>query len=93
MEYEKAVTRHAKERIQQRQIPLGIVELITTFGESIQAKDGARKYGLANQSLKKIRSLYGHGVAKALNQFRSVYVVEADGRVITTAYAKHPLFN
>jgi hypothetical protein len=88
-----ASTTHALERMQQRQIPMGIVDLITTFGESINAGDGARKYALANKSLKKIRRVYGHGIAKAMHSFRLVYVVEADGKIITTAFSKRPLFN
>jgi hypothetical protein len=86
-------TQHAVDRMQQRQIPTGIVDFITTFGVSINAGKGARKYVFANNSIKNIRRSYGHGVAKAMSRFMSAYVVEVDGKIITAAFSNRPLLS
>jgi hypothetical protein len=93
MIHTSAFTKHASLRAVERQIPLGIIDLILEFGECIKARSGTRKYGLAGKGLKAIRQIYGQEIAKAVNKFRSACVIEADGKIITVVFEKKPLFN
>ena len=88
-------TRHAKDRSGARAIPEMITELIIEYGASRDAGDGARKYALTKESLSHLRRRAGRGIAKALSFYRdrNAYVVACGDRIITVAYANHPLFN
>lgn len=85
-------TTHASVRMQQREIPPGIIDIIITYGRARDAGNGASKHGLAKKSLRDIRRIYGPGVADALKPFRRAYVVAAGGKVITAAFAQQPIF-
>lgn len=87
-----SLTHHAQDRSAARAIPVGVIDLILAYGESRSARDGARKHAFSGESLRRIRRDYGCEVAKALAAFRSAYVVEIDGKTITAAFARNPLF-
>ncbi|AUN29640.1 hypothetical protein [Niveispirillum cyanobacteriorum] len=87
------ITRHARERTTARAIPPLIVEMIVEFGDSCDAGDGARKYALSKEGMRRLRRYAGHAVADEANRFRSrnAYVVAAHGRVVTAAFSSKPI--
>jgi hypothetical protein len=86
-------SRHAKERAAQRTIPPMVAEIIIEYGDSRDAGDGALKYTLTKRSMRELRQRAGREITKALDSYRSqnAYVVANRGRIITLAYANHPL--
>jgi hypothetical protein len=86
------VSHHAQQRMQQQNIPAGIVDLIMEFGHSRNAGDGARKHTLTKESFRAIRRSYGREVADAMNRYRRAYIVAAGDKIITAAFANQPLF-
>lgn len=86
------MTRHARQRTQQRGIPNGIVDLIIDFGRSCAAGDGARRYALGKDGLRAIRRSFGPRFADAADRYRNAYVVVAGDKIITAAFANHPIF-
>lgn len=92
--YPFKISLHARQRMQQRNIPSGIVDMIMDFGSSRDGGDGTRKHGLTKESLREIRRSYGRDIANAMNRYRRVYVVAAGGgKIITAAFANQPLFS
>jgi hypothetical protein len=89
------VTRHARARSSARTIPPMIAEIILEFGQSCDAGEGARKYCLTKRSMRDIRRAAGRSIASAVAPFRNrnTYVVAAAGRIITVAYASHPILD
>lgn len=86
-------TIHALKRIQERCIPLPVVELIVSYGTSRNAGHGARKFGLDKSALTEIREDFGKTYSRKLERFRNAYVVSCDGKIITTAFANSPIFH
>lgn len=68
-------TRHAKERCQERGIPLSVVELIVEFGTPEEQSDGTCKYELRERDRK-----------AAIRQLRQKlqYLEEAAGKAVIT---------
>lgn len=64
-------TRHARERSSSRSIPPMIAELIIEFGDSREAGDGARKYALTKDGMRRLRRFAGHAVADAVASYRN----------------------
>ncbi|MGH7090567.1 MAG: hypothetical protein ACREFQ_16860 [Stellaceae bacterium] len=85
-------TRHAWQRMQQRSIPSGVVDLILEYGHEAEAGEGASRFALDKDSLRAIRRSFGTQFADALNRYRSAYVVANGERVITAAFASRPIF-
>ena len=90
---ETCLTRHARDRITARSVPAGVIDIILAYGESCPGRDGARKYALSGDSLHQIRRVFGREITKAFGRYRTAYVVEAEGRIITVAYGRQPLFS
>lgn len=86
------ITRHARQRTQQRGIPNGIIDLIIDFGRSCDAGDGACRYALAKDSLRAIRRSYGSQFADAASRYRCAYVVMVGNKIITAAFSNQPIF-
>ncbi|MGD9924616.1 MAG: hypothetical protein AB7V13_24685 [Pseudorhodoplanes sp.] len=88
-----AMTAHARERSAERSIPPMIAEMIIDFGESCDAGNGARKYGLTRDSMRLLRRAAGREIAKVVDRYRSrnAYVVAANGCIVTLAYASRPI--
>jgi hypothetical protein len=87
------LTRHASGRSAARTISPAIIDVILSYGFSRPARDEARKIALSRTSLSEIRRDYGPEFSKEIGVFRSVYVVEASGCVITVARSRKPLFH
>lgn len=87
------VTQHARHRSEQRSIPHPVIGLILDYGDSLDAGDGARKFALSKSSLRALRRDYGALASNQLDHFRKAYVVASEGRVITAAFARRPLFH
>ena len=85
-------TRHARDRMSDRVIPEGVVDMIVDFGERHAARDGAEKIALTKASMKQIRQYFGPTISDAMSQYRKAYVVLADGGVVTAAFAPQPIF-
>jgi hypothetical protein len=94
MEFAYDLTRHARDRSTERTIPPFVADAIITYGRSMEAGDGARKYALTKDSMRELRRIAGHSITKILGTYRSrnAYVVVAGSRIITVAFASRPLF-
>ena len=94
MQIHHRMTRHGRERSTGRRIPPGIAEMILAYGESRDARDGARKYGLSAGSMAELRRDYGPELPKILEPYRrrGAFVVAAADRIVTVAFAGKPLF-
>lgn len=86
-------TRHARHRAEQRAIPGAVIGLILDYGECCEAGEGARKFALSKASLRALRRDLGVQAPGNLERFRKAYVVAAEGRVVTVAFARRPLFH
>lgn len=81
-----SITKHASTRMQQRGIPLLVVELIMTFGASEPAGSGTQKFFLDKRARHKVKSFAGT-LASAIEPLLDAYVLVSDqGTVITTAH-------
>jgi hypothetical protein len=87
------LTRHAADRAAQRSIPAEVIDLILTYGESRDAGDGARKYGLSRHGLREVRKDRATQACTKLDHFRHVYVVTNGEMIITAAFASKPIFH
>src|SRR5438128_350907 len=94
MEKAYQFTRHAHQRSAERNIPPFVVDVIITYGRSVDAGDGARKYALTKECMGELRHFMGRGIAKTIDTYRrrNAYVVALRGVVLTAAYASKPLF-
>jgi hypothetical protein len=90
--YGQDFTHHARQRMQQRAIPPGVVELIQDFGQSWDAGNGATSHALTKQSFREIKRSYGRSIAEALAPYRDAYVIAKGALVITAARTNCPRF-
>ncbi len=87
------LTMHACDRSASRNIPHGVIELILDYGDSVKARDDARKYSLSKQSMGRLKRDYGRPVVNALAQYRDAYVVMCEGRIVTVAWSGRRLLH
>lgn len=87
------LTRHAADRAAQRSIPVEVIDLILTYGESRDAGDGARKYALSRRGLREVRKDRATEARTKLDHFRRAYVVTNGEKIITAAFAAKPIFH
>ena len=87
------ITRHAANRAAQRSIPVEVIDLILTYGDSRDAGDGTRKYALSSRGLREARHDRATEAGAKLNYFRRAYVVATDEKIITAAFASKPTFH
>lgn len=85
-------TRHARHRAEQRAVPGPVIGLILDYGECRDAGEGARKFALSKASLRALRRDLGVRVPGDLERFRKAYVVALQGRIVTVAFSRRPLF-
>lgn len=79
-------TRHAAQRIQQRAIPLLVVDLLIEFGSSEPSGDGTSKYFFDKSARRKVKA-YAGPLARVLDEHLDVYaVVGADTELITVGH-------
>lgn len=80
-----AVTKHAAQRVQQRSIPPLFIDLLQQFGERQSAGGGAEKLAFTKRGWRRVQKHFGP-LAKHLDSYRNVYLVSADGCVITVGH-------
>ena len=95
-EHQRAVdnmnyTSHARNRMESRSIPEGVVGIILEYGEPVRKVEGADRVALTKKSLKEYKKRYGDKLAKALEQFRRAYVVVDGDTIITVALSRSPM--
>lgn len=78
---------HASERLQQRSIGQGAVQLAIEFGEWFYAGKGCEVAYLSRRALKAAKSLVGN---RALEAENLAVVISSDGIVLTAYRAKRP---
>ncbi len=79
------LTRHASIRMQQRCIPLTVVELLLDYAEPTAVGGGALSYRFTRKTWDEAMAALGP-TATRFAKFRNAYVIEAsDGAVITAA--------
>ena len=83
-------TDHARDRMESRDIPEGVVGIILEYGEPIRKVEGADRVALTKKSLKAYRKRYGTALTKALDVFRAAYVVVDGNNIITVAFSRSP---
>jgi len=81
-----ALTQHARKRMQQRGIPLLVVQLIEQYGRRIHQSNGVQMY-LDNKARKYICSLLGNTLYAQLEKHMNAYFVESDGYIVTVGHA------
>lgn len=81
------LTHHAANRAAQRSIPVEVIDLILTYGDSLDAGDGARKFALSGQGLREARRDQAIEARTRLDHFRRAYVVATGEKIITAAFA------
>lgn len=81
-----SLTHHAKVRMQQRAIPLMLVDLLRDFGVRQSGGGGSSIVFFDKKARRQLRS-YAGSMYEALNDNLDVYaVLGGDGQVITTGY-------
>lgn len=78
-------TRHAATRVQQRAVPPAIVDWLLEFGDHRPAGSGAESYSFRKKGWRRLQRYLGPA-ARHFENYRHVYAVVADGRIITVAY-------
>lgn len=81
-------TRHATIRMQQRSIPLMVIDLLVDFGDSAAAGAGACSYFFSKRSWQRVCRHAG-AAAKHFERRRNVYIIMSDDGVIVTAAWRH----
>lgn len=82
------LSRHAEQRLQQRAIPLRVVELLEYFGSSMRSGRGAERLFFDRAAVARLkRHLGGDRELNTVARWLRVYVVVGDdGRVVTVAH-------
>lgn len=80
------LTKHARDRMQQRGIPQLVVDCLVRFGRCEPCSDGASKYYLDKKSRHEL-NVYAGRFADQLSELLDVFVVVgSDSSVITAAH-------
>ncbi len=82
-----AVTKHAAQRVQQRSIPPLFIDLLEQFGNRQPAGGGAEKLAFTKRGWRRVQRHSGP-LAKHFDRYRNVYLIFADGRLITIGYLR-----
>lgn len=85
-------TRHALTQMTRRAIPVDVLDLLESYGESAKSRDGGRKIAFGKQSLSLIRKDLGRRALRDLTKYRTVYAVKCNERIVTVARSRTPLF-
>lgn len=87
------LTRHAADRAAQRSIPVEVIDLILTYGDSRDAGEGARKHALSRRGLREVRKNRAAKADSKLDHFRHAYVITNGEVIITAGFASKPIFH
>jgi hypothetical protein len=81
-----SLTRHARQRMKDRSIPMAIIEALLDFGERMPSGNGAETCFFTKKSWRHFAAYLGLE-ARHFERYRSVYVIVAnDGEVITACW-------
>ena len=81
------ITDHARARLQQRGIPLPVLDCLLSFGKKIHDHHGAEILFFDHQARNQIRRTYGEENFKRLESKLDTYaVVGPDGAVLTVGH-------
>lgn len=78
-------TVHSLTRCQQRAIPDVAVELVLEFAKAHPAGGGAESYAFDKRTWQRAAAYLGED-AKRFERYRNIYVIIADGRIVTVAW-------
>lgn len=78
-------TIHSAIRCQQRAIPDAAIELVLDFAKAHPAGGGAESYAFDKHTWQKAAEYLGSD-AKYFERYRNIYVIIADGRIVTVAW-------
>ena len=82
-------TRHARARLQQRSIPLAVVDLLQDFGRESYCGRGAIRYVFDRGARASLRRQFSRDQLRQIEPWLNVYAVVGDvGQIVTVAYAK-----
>lgn len=85
------LTNHAKNRMQQRNIPQIVIDWLVDYGNSEYAGEGARKYFFDKQSRKNFKK-YAGKIYGTLEQHLNAYVIVAsDNSIVTVGIRYEPI--
>jgi hypothetical protein len=81
------ITDHARARLQQRGIPMPVLDCLLTFGKKVHDHHGAEILFFDRQARKQIRRTYGEDDFKRLESKLDTYaVIGSDGVVLTVGH-------
>jgi hypothetical protein len=87
-----ALTRHAKIRLQQRSIPIELLDLIQDYGISIRSH-GADRYYLDKEGRRQLKQSLRNSLDRKWNERCSkIYVVISDAGAVITAGFRNKRF-
>ena len=88
------LTEHARRRSSARNIPPSIAEIILAYGKEIDAGEGACRYFLSKESMRRLCREAGRSFADHVDAYRrrNTYVVAARDAVVTVAFSSKPLY-
>lgn len=82
-------TRHARTRLQQRSIPLAVVDLLQDFGCECYCGRGAIRYIFDRNARASLQRQLGHDQLQEIEPWLNVYAVVGDaGQIVTVAHAR-----
>ncbi len=81
------ITEHARARLQQRGIPLPVLDCLLSFGRKVHDHHGAEILFFDHQARNQIRRTYGEDDFKRLESKLDTYaVIGSDGAVLTVGH-------
>ncbi len=80
-----SLSRHGSRQRQRRCIPPVMIDMTLDFGVSTPAGSGAERYDFDKRSWRKAVAHLGP-FSKNYERFRSIYVIVADGVIVTVAW-------
>ena len=88
----KQITDHARARLQQRGIPLPVLDCLLSFGKKVHDHHGAEILFFDHQARNQIRRTYGEDDFKRLESKLDTYaVIGSDGVVLTVGRRTKPI--
>jgi hypothetical protein len=79
------LTRHARTRMQQRSIPMDMIDLLLRFGDCRGAGKGSESYYFTNRSWRRVKDHLGEAL-KTFERYRNIYLIAVDGVIVTAAH-------
>ena len=81
------ITNHARARLQQRGIPMPVLDCLLTFGRKVHDHHGAEILFFDHRARNQIRRIYGdHGFKRLESKLDTYAVIGSDGAVMTVGH-------